>query len=79
MVITKESKREHKAAVKLHYANALCNALNPADGIINRYQRKIWNGILRRLRGQNTTVPPLFEKHKIMPHMREWAEKHGLI
>jgi len=77
---TKESKREHKAAVKDHYFNALCDALSPLkEGGPNRYQRTIWNGILRRLRGQQSTVQPLFKKETVMPAMREWAEKRGLI
>lgn len=79
VVITKASLREHRDAVKAHYLNALCVALPEAAHAPNGYQRKIWRGILKRLRGEPTTVPPLFRKKTIIPALREWAEKRGLI
>lgn len=80
--LTKQARREHKDAVKHHYESALLLALEKAFPLTtwaNAYQRKIWRGILKRLKGEPSPVQPLFKKENIMPCMREWAEKRGLI
>ena len=80
VAVNAETKREHKAATQRHYDHALRTALGlPLVMLPHRYERYIFNGILHRLRGQQTAVKPLYSKNEIMPHMRAWAEKRGLI
>ena len=80
--LTKAERREWRAALKTHYHQALHAALEesiPDFTWPNTYQLKIWRGILKRLQGQPSCVPPLFTKEKVMPCMRDWARQRGLI
>jgi hypothetical protein len=77
VVASKATLKEHKQALKEHYESALCAALNKLP---NRYERSMFAGIIRRLRGHPSSIAkPLFIKQSVMPALREWAEKRGLI
>ena len=84
VLLNKDTRREHREAVKQHYQNALMLALQKtmeAPPIKpSAYTVSMWNGIIRLLKGQNSYLAkPLLPKTSVMPHMREWAAKRGLI
>lgn len=73
------TRKEHRAAVRAHHDASLQAYVGP-EGRPSRYMRAMFLGILRRLRGQPSRIAaPLFSKDQIMPHLRPWAEKRGLL
>lgn len=77
MLVNDKTAKEQRNALRSHYATALADLLHRAP---TRYERAMFSGIIRRLKGQNSSIArPLFPKTGIMECMRPWAEKRGLL
>lgn len=78
VALTKATRKTHRDAVKAHYDAALKAAIGTENP--NRYTRAMFQGIIHRLKGRHSAIAkPLFSKNNVMPALRPWAEKHGLI
>jgi hypothetical protein len=78
LILTPATERDHHRAVRAHERAHLAAAIAPAKP--NRYTREMWGGILRLLNGKPSfRAKPLLKRENVMPHLREWAAKRGLI
>jgi len=78
VVVTKAARKAHREDVRAHYEAALQAAIG--TGNPSRYTRAIFRGIIHRLKGRHSVIAkPLFSKNNVMPSLRPWAEKNGLL